>query len=199
MPRRNDFPCADCGLLMQRGWSTLPAGQARCNPCRKVDPVHGTSRYRKYGCRCDICTAAVRDQMRAYVSRVKAREGVTPTQKIRGVVLPKPCSVCGTDIQRTFLESPMCSSCRCRSRRGINIAADMRLAIYILDGWICQICNEAIDQTAHHNTAWAPTLDHVIPRSHGGSDDPSNLRTAHRYCNSVRGNRSGLTIDELAR
>ena len=37
------------------------------------------------------------------------------------------------------------------------------------------------------NNLWSPTLDHVIPRSKGGSDDRSNLRTAHLWCNSLRG------------
>ena len=34
-----------------------------------------------------------------------------------------------------------------------------------------------------------PVCDHVIPVSHGGSDQPSNLRAAHRSCNLRRGNK----------
>jgi hypothetical protein len=33
----------------------------------------------------------------------------------------------------------------------------------------------------------APTLDHVVPRKEGGSDDPDNLQAAHRRCNSAKG------------
>ena len=29
-------------------------------------PPHGITRYRKYGCRCDECRAAIRDYMRFY-------------------------------------------------------------------------------------------------------------------------------------
>jgi len=36
----------------------------------------------------------------------------------------------------------------------------------------------------------ADTADHVVPRAHGGSDDPSNLRAAHRACNSARKDRA---------
>jgi len=34
MPRHPDLPCADCGQMMWR--SSLPAGQARCRPCRRA-------------------------------------------------------------------------------------------------------------------------------------------------------------------
>lgn len=36
-------------------------------------------------------------------------------------------------------------------------------------------------------TALAPTLDHVIPRSRGGSHGLRNLVLAHRECNGARG------------
>jgi 5-methylcytosine-specific restriction endonuclease McrA len=35
------------------------------------------------------------------------------------------------------------------------------------------------------------TIDHIIPRSKGGSDDLSNLRLACWECNRRRGNRGG--------
>ena len=33
------------------------------------------------------------------------------------------------------------------------------------------------------------TRDHVVPKSKGGSNELSNLRPAHRYCNGYRGDR----------
>lgn len=38
MSRKPDSPCADCGKLMYRGSSSLPVGQARCQPCRRERP-----------------------------------------------------------------------------------------------------------------------------------------------------------------
>ena len=32
-----------------------------------------------------------------------------------------------------------------------------------------------------------PVLDHVKPRAYGGTDDPSNLKPAHRSCNGRKG------------
>lgn len=46
------------------------------------------------------------------------------------------------------------------------------------DGGICHICGNP----------GATTADHIIPVSLGGTDNPSNLRAAHPYCNRVRGN-----------
>lgn len=40
---------------------------------------------------------------------------------------------------------------------------------------------------------WAFTLDHLVPLSRGGDLlDPANARSAHRYCNSARGNRTAI-------
>jgi 5-methylcytosine-specific restriction enzyme A len=30
-------------------------------------------------------------------------------------------------------------------------------------------------------------VDHILPRAHGGTDDPSNLQAAHRSCNGRKG------------
>lgn len=35
----------------------------------------------------------------------------------------------------------------------------------------------------------SPTVEHLVPRSRGGSDDLSNLRVAHHTCNVRKGNR----------
>ena len=67
------------------------------------------------------------------------------------------------------------------------ITQTARLALYERDAWTCQLCNEPIDVGAHYQSDWAASLDHIVPRSRGGSDDPENLRTAHRWCNSIRG------------
>ncbi len=41
------------------------------------------------------------------------------------------------------------------------------------------------------------TLDHAVPLSRGGSLlDPANARSAHRRCNSARGNRSTTASTE---
>lgn len=48
------------------------------------------------------------------------------------------------------------------------------------DGWQCHLCRKPITDLAD------ATRDHLVPKSHGGSDDPDNLAAAHMRCNSRR-------------
>ncbi|MBL3669064.1 HNH endonuclease [Streptomyces sp. M2CJ-2] len=59
----------------------------------------------------------------------------------------------------------------------------------------CWICGREIDYSltgyAAQRSSWAFTLDHATPLSRGGDLlDPANARSAHRRCNSARGNRT---------
>ena len=45
---------------------------------------------------------------------------------------------------------------------------------------------------APHARLWAKyraTVDHIVPKSKGGSDHPDNLQLAHARCNKIKGNR----------
>lgn len=67
-----------------------------------------------------------------------------------------------------------------------------RQQIYERDKFICQLCKDPVDMTLASSDRWAATLDHIIPQSHQLVPDhsPGNLRLAHRWCNSVRGDLS---------
>jgi 5-methylcytosine-specific restriction endonuclease McrA len=55
----------------------------------------------------------------------------------------------------------------------------LRLLILERDRGICGICGQP----------GATTVDHVRPRSQGGTNHPGNLRAAHARCNYGRGDR----------
>ena len=64
------------------------------------------------------------------------------------------------------------------------ICQTSRLAVYLRDGLSCAWCGDGVEQGA------ILTLDHITPHSKGGSNDPSNLVTCCKRCNSSRGARS---------
>jgi 5-methylcytosine-specific restriction endonuclease McrA len=55
------------------------------------------------------------------------------------------------------------------------------------DGWRCHLCRRKVDRRLRSPHPRSPTFDHLIPISDGGTDDPANLRLAHRFCNTSRG------------
>lgn len=85
-----------------------------------------------------------------------------------------------------------------RRRGRFIIAPQDRRAIYERDGWTCQLCGDPVNPSLGPSDIWAATLDHIVPRSAGGDHSPKNLRLAHRWCNSVRGDESYYTADDLA-
>lgn len=65
---------------------------------------------------------------------------------------------------------------------GSWIRQEKRLAIYLRDRFACVYCERDLSQASPRDL----TLDHLTPRSSGGSNDPSNLITACHPCNSKR-------------
>jgi 5-methylcytosine-specific restriction endonuclease McrA len=68
---------------------------------------------------------------------------------------------------------------RMRAQARTHIPQDVRWAIWERDDFRCVHC---------HNRRFL-SLDHIIPVSKGGSDEPSNLQTLCRSCNSRKGNK----------
>lgn len=68
------------------------------------------------------------------------------------------------------------------------------LEIFERDNWICGICNKPVPQDIddlYHPDF--PQLDHIVPLSYQGSDNPGHVRTnvqlAHRLCNIQKSNK----------
>lgn len=58
------------------------------------------------------------------------------------------------------------------------------------DRWVCAVCNLPVEQDPvkrKKTLKVQPSIDHIEPKSKGGSDYPSNLRLAHQGCNASRG------------
>jgi 5-methylcytosine-specific restriction endonuclease McrA len=56
------------------------------------------------------------------------------------------------------------------------------------DGNLCQLCKHECAREHDQRKLW-PSLDHITPRSEGGSDYPSNIQLSHTSCNKGRRDR----------
>lgn len=114
MPSRPDRPCADCGKLMWRGRGSLPAGQARCQPCRRAS--RAVTRVVLQPTECRFCSTTFTPQTRDKLGLVycpdcrvtrRMRRGRRSTteqgygsahQSLRRLLLPeaigRPCPFC---------------------------------------------------------------------------------------------------------
>jgi 5-methylcytosine-specific restriction endonuclease McrA len=73
-----------------------------------------------------------------------------------------------------------------RKRRSSTswIRKSTRYAIYHRDGFDCVWCRSIFPISFAGEDL---TLDHIVPRCHGGTNKPDNLVTSCRSCNSSRG------------
>lgn len=172
------------GRPIQRANRSAPRPKGPCLRCGKLTAA----------LRCKPCGAAYRRSMRR--RRAAAlRKVAAASIGTRGALVwvQGRCCVC----RETFAPSPgsqsrYCSpDCRARAQARRNwISYPERLAIYEAAGWTCQLCGDPMSREYSSQDPWSPTLDHIVPRSKGGTDDLSNLRASHMWCNSVRGDES---------
>jgi len=138
---------------------------------------------------------------------------ILPSRPRHRVFAGGTCRVCGATFLCLFGSLTCSAECqreahralgrehrhRYRARlRGAYRAPVFRTAIYVRDEWICQLCHEPIDRTQSRSQPLAPTIDHVIPLSKGGTHEPNNVQCAHFICNSIKGDRTYVLRTALA-
>lgn len=70
-----------------------------------------------------------------------------------------------------------------------TLSPAVKLAVLERDGWICQACGILCAPTKSTRASrgrWA-TVDHIVPMTKGGWDDPVNLQTLCAQCNIDKG------------
>lgn len=116
---------------------------------------------------------------------------------------PNVCSLCGDSVPPgpTGRSRFRCDRCAYRIRRdsgrrhknrrrtGRRAGAYTLLGIASRDGWRCGLCRRKVDARLSSRDDWGPTIDHILPISVGGLDEPANVQLAHRFCNLSKGNR----------
>lgn len=105
------------------------------------------------------------------------------------------CILCGVVIdltakgrkgQRKKATTKFCARCRQDYRKYKMTSAQLAER----DGATCGICGEPVDMTLRRSDSnLCASVDHVLPRSLGGTHDPENLQLAHLLCNQRKSDR----------
>ncbi len=175
--------CERCGASFQ----SRHTATRRCAACGNKDVPRPASRDR----RLPVYVGPMSALHAKHPARRPAPKRTDWWQLIAGGVCPW-CGEGFTRVATSFDHVPVYCSRACGKQAGkyargrFLIAPARRLAIYERDAWLCQLCDLSVDRELPPSDRWAATLDHVEPRSKGGSDDASNLQLAHRMCNSIK-------------
>lgn len=209
----NRRKCPTCGRPISRGpgqWAYCSDGcrptciHPTCNkPTRGTDDVcasHQTMRARHGELRPDtwtrawVCVVCGKDVER---NSGRRKHCSTNCQQLDRYERPKSyeCVRCAEPVslvgpvtkagQFRRSDSRLCSRCAARPRR-YGTTVDILAARH---GKRCGICGESVDMEAGPKDPMRPSIDHILPRSLGGSDDRSNLQLAHLACNMRKSNR----------
>jgi 5-methylcytosine-specific restriction endonuclease McrA len=72
---------------------------------------------------------------------------------------------------------------------GPNRYQRLRAEVLLTKPPVCAWCGREIDLALSGKDPLGPTIDHILPRSKGGTNRPDHLQPMHRQCNERRGNR----------
>jgi hypothetical protein len=109
------------------------------------------------------------------------------------MIFERPCGACSRLFRpKRNAYAVFCSKgCNQRARRASlnGPRSVLKTGVADRDGWICRIpgCGLPVERGMRFPDPWSPSVDHVIPVSFGGGNDPENLRLAHLVCNMRRG------------
>lgn len=75
---------------------------------------------------------------------------------------------------------------RVKLRNGVRESVNV-VKVFVRDGWRCQLCGKKTDKRRKTPSKSAPTLDHIIPVSKGGSHTYDNVQLLCFECNCSKG------------
>lgn len=70
----------------------------------------------------------------------------------------------------------------------------LRVRVWEKSGGICFLCGQQMMPDTAYGQELAYTIEHLLPRSRGGSNEMENLEGTHQWCNQFKGE---SLIDEL--
>lgn len=91
-------------------------------------------------------------------------------------------------------DTAVCATC-CRRRKYRH-----KFPVRVLakrDGAFCRLCLDPVDLTLRFPHPACPSVDHIVSRAQGGTDDQGNLQLAHLRCNHLKSRRSGWVVPRV--
>lgn len=96
-----------------------------------------------------------------------------------------PLHGAGKNGRRLKSDTKLCARCRQDLRKhGMSVETLVKR-----DGSACGICKTNVDMTLRWPHPNCASVDHIVPRARGGTNDPANLQLAHMRCNSGKRDR----------
>jgi 5-methylcytosine-specific restriction endonuclease McrA len=212
----NQYCSRECAFEDAREWAGgTPARTAECWKCGETYLVARSGAERFPGCycsepcesrgvsrECPCCGKAFRatsapnerycgDECRLTHQRHVAMLAWRQERQGQAYTARRPregrCITCGGAFLGDSAQKYCSLTCRPSTGSGVS-----RHLPYLLkrDRRRCQICGGAVAWTKKVPHPKAPTADHIVPRSKGGSDDRRNLQLAHWRCNAAKGSGS---------
>lgn len=69
------------------------------------------------------------------------------------------------------------------------------IALHERDGGFCRLCGgEIVLSRLGKQNPDKPTLDHILPKAKGGTNDLENLQLAHAKCNTAKGHKDDYAL-----
>ena len=173
--------CPECG----QEFTAAGGGTIYCEPCRPIVKARKAAESANNRAAKKLERQAAREVPRVWQSGKCPRCGAWFTTDHGGAIYCSATCRTAAKVAR-----------RITQRGEFDIAPTVRRSIYERDAWTCQLCGTFVDQHLDTNDPMGATLDHIEPQSIALIPDHSktNLRLAHRICNSRRGNRQVAPI-----
>lgn len=193
MPKSPTVPCTGCGELMWHHTRTsAPADRRMCRPCRASQRSTRSARRRLIKA-CAHCGATFTTASR--VTRYCSLSCGQASRWAEGRQPPTLVKYHSNEERVAAIRDTWQRKNRKRRalQRGATAEPYTLAEIAVRDACRCGICLLIVDVTGKHRhpDPMSPTIDHIVPISHGGDDTKANVRLAHLGCNIRRSNRGG--------
>ena len=188
-----EMRCKECGASLIRRYDNLVKGFCRCDNC--YAEVLKESEQRKNERKAETAK-------RIFIRKAEIEERRQEAERIREEQ-KHPCAVCGRlTNRRTYCSNKCChkannhKSYQLRRAKIKNALVDKDITLHKLfdmESGRCYLCGHLCDwddQEERDGTIICgdmyPSIDHVVPLSHGGKHEWDNVRLACRRCNYLK-------------